>query len=92
VGLTLSFITGAVGSGWLTIPKAYSIYGLIPGVSLFCLSVLNIVIAIKLLADLMCTYKNLDFYSEIVEAVLGKRWKSFHSSTYLLNLFGSCIA
>ena len=92
LGLTLSFITGSVGSGWLAIPKAFSIFGLVSGIFLFTVSTLNSIIAVKLLSNLMCYYKNCDFYSDMVQAILGKKWKMAHSVIYLLNLFGSCIA
>jgi len=91
-GLTVSLIAGSVGSGYLSLPKAFACYGLIWGSLMMIIAAINGIYSIKMMSKIMSKYKNCEFYADVIEKILGKKAKKFMVVVYIINLFGSLVA
>lgn len=81
-----------MGSGWLTLPKAFGIYGVASGLILMAMSSISSIIAIKILAKMMNEYKINSTYPLLVKEVLGNGAKNIINILYSLCLFGTLLA
>jgi len=81
-----------MGSGWLTLPKAFGIFGLAFGLIMMTLAGINALIAIKLFSKLSKKYKGVGNYAQLVDAAMGTRYKKIINGIFALNLFGTLIA
>lgn len=88
----ITFTASAGGSAFMALPKAYSYYGIIFGVIVQFIGLLNGIISSKLLSSFIVKHKSAKFYHELVEKVLGKRAKTFVNVMFMTNLFGMLVA
>ena len=91
-GATISLTTTAMGSGWLTLPKAFGIYGLASGSFMMTMAAMNAFIALNIFARMMRKNKNCENYAQLVETTLGNKSKIICNFVFALNLFGTLIA
>merc|ERR1712185_114363 len=80
------------GSGWLTLPKAFGIYGLGTGSILMVLAGVNAWICLKLLSKVLKKHKNVQNYAELIMITLGHRAKVALNIIFAINLIGTIIA
>ena len=91
IGLTISFMASTLGSGWLGLPKAFATYGLLSASLLLFLATINALVGVYIIASLMVKYKSCDFFSDMVQKILGKKAKLLLAGIYMINLFGSQV-
>jgi len=91
IGLAISFMASTVGSGWLGLPKLYAIYGILGASFMLFLATINALIGVYIIACLMVKYKSCNFFSDMVQKILGRKAKLLLAGIYMINLFGSQI-
>ena len=85
----MSFVCAAAGSGWLALPKNYALFGIISATIMQLLSCLCALFSLKLLVKFIVKNRECKMYSDIVEKILGKKYKAFLNVLYFLNLVGT---
>ena len=89
---TISFVSTTMGSGWLTLPKAFATYGLGLGLIMMTFSGINGQIALKLFAKASRKYKGTENYAQLVYDSCGVRTKNLLNTVFTINLIGTLIA
>ena len=84
---TIQMTTAIMGSGWLTLPKAFGIYGLALGLIMITFFASQQIVALFIYSELNKTYKNKESYASLIKAVLGKKSSSMLQCFFVLNLF-----
>merc|ERR1711976_110479 len=84
---TVSMTTAIMGAGWMTLPKAFGIYGLALGLIMITFFASQQLVALYIYTELIKKYKNTDTYADLVMAVLGKKSAIALQGFFVINLF-----
>ena len=82
---TVTFVATSMGTGWLTLPKAFATYGLVNGLILMSCAGINGFIALWLFAKASRRYKESKNYAQLVSESLGNKMKNFLNIVFFIN-------
>jgi len=82
---TVSFVATSMGTGWLTLPKAFATYGLVNGLILMSCAGINGFIALWLFAKASRRFKESKNYAQLVAESLGNKMKNFLNIVFFIN-------
>lgn len=90
-GGIITLITGAIGLGLLTYPKAFSFYGYVLGCIAISYSAMSTIISYSLMAAVCAQFPRHSLYSQLVMHFLGKRWATYSAWIFIMYYIGCCI-
>ena len=85
----MSFICAAAGSGWLALPRTYALFGIVLATIMQLLACLCVLFSLKLLVKFIVKNRECKMYADVVEKMLGKKYKAFLNIIYFINLVGT---
>ena len=90
-GGVITLISGALGLGVFSYPKAFSFYGYIAGTIAIIYAGLTSMYSYYLMSYICALYPNHSLYSQMVQHFLGSKWGRYTSWIFIFYYTGCCI-